>query len=59
VLDHAFATRIATCAGLRNRIVHEYHEVDPSKVFEALQSAIADVPEYVARIHAFLTNGPR
>lgn len=54
VLDGAFATRIAGSAGLRNRIIHEYDEIDPGKVFDALQSAIADVPQYVERVNAFI-----
>lgn len=56
VLDREFATRIARCAGLRNRIVHEYDDVDPSKVFDALQSAIADIPVYVARVNDFVAS---
>lgn len=27
-LDREFASRIAVCAGLRNRIVHEYNELE-------------------------------
>jgi uncharacterized protein YutE (UPF0331/DUF86 family) len=55
VLDREFASRIAGSAGLRNRIVHEYDEIDPAKVFDALQSAVTDVPHYVERVTAFLT----
>jgi uncharacterized protein YutE (UPF0331/DUF86 family) len=55
VLDREFSTRIARCAGLRNRIVHEYDEVDPEKVFDALQSAIADIPAYVERVNDFVS----
>jgi len=54
ILTPAFASRIATCAGLRNRIVHEYDEIDPERVHEALQSAVKDIPEYLALIHQHL-----
>ncbi len=50
ILDHDFAGRIAACAGLRNRIVHEYNELDPRKVHEALQAALHDIPVYLRRV---------
>lgn len=59
VCDREFAVRVAACAGLRNRIVHEYDEIDPAKVFEALQTAITDVPIYLDRVTAFLAGPPR
>lgn len=59
ILSPAFASRIATCAGLRNRIVHEYDEIDPAKVHEALQSAVREIPEYLALIHQYLQGLPR
>ena len=55
VLDREFALRIARCAGLRNRIVHEYDDLDPSKVFDALQTAMEDIPQYLARVNDFIT----
>ena len=50
VYDVEFARRVAACAGLRNRIVHEYDEVDPRKVHEALGTAIQDVSAYLRAI---------
>ena len=52
MLDQAFAKRIAACAGLRNRITHEYEAIDPARVHEALQSAVRDIPEYLKRLAA-------
>jgi uncharacterized protein YutE (UPF0331/DUF86 family) len=52
MLDQAFAKRIAACAGLRNRITHEYEAIDPARVHEALQSAVRDIPEYLKRLSA-------
>ncbi|MGH7320240.1 MAG: type VII toxin-antitoxin system HepT family RNase toxin [Candidatus Rokuibacteriota bacterium] len=54
IVDLEFAIRIAACAGLRNRIVHEYNELDPRKVYEALQSALRDIPAYLQRINEYL-----
>lgn len=58
VVEHEFARRLASCAGLRNRLVHEYDELDPSRVHEALQAAVRDVPEYLRRVSDFLERHP-
>ncbi len=54
VLDASFARRIAVCAGLRNRIAHEYDDIDPVKLHEALQDAARDLPVYIKHITAFI-----
>ncbi|MCI0548877.1 MAG: DUF86 domain-containing protein [Candidatus Rokubacteria bacterium] len=54
VLAPAFASQIAACAGLRNRLVHEYDEVDPRRVYEGLQAAVRDIPEYLRRVQAHI-----
>ncbi|RPI07339.1 MAG: DUF86 domain-containing protein [Zetaproteobacteria bacterium] len=59
ILSHDLAQRIAACAGLRNRIVQEYDEIDPAKIHEALQTATRDVPQYLARVHAHIDGLPR
>ena len=59
VLERDFATRIAGSAGLRNRIVHEYDEIDPARVHEALQSAVTDIPAYLRRINDYVGRAPR
>jgi uncharacterized protein YutE (UPF0331/DUF86 family) len=41
VLPPAFAKRIAASAGLRNRLVHEYDEIDPERVYAGLQPPCA------------------
>lgn len=54
VVDRDFAARIARAAGLRNRLVHDYDDLDQHRVFDALQAAAVDVPRYVAAVHAHL-----
>ncbi len=53
-LDAGFARRLAPCAGLRNRIVHVYDDLDPGRVYDSLRSAVADVPPYLTAIRSFL-----
>jgi uncharacterized protein YutE (UPF0331/DUF86 family) len=54
ILPPAFASQIAACAGLRNRLVHEYDAIEPSLVYAGLQAALRDIPEYLQRINAHL-----
>lgn len=49
-----FAARLAPCAGLRNRIVHAYDDLDPGRVYDALGAALIDFPTYLAAIRRFL-----
>jgi uncharacterized protein YutE (UPF0331/DUF86 family) len=54
VLSPGFASQIAACAGLRSRLVHEYDEIDPRRVYEGLRAAVRDIPEYLQRVHEHL-----
>jgi uncharacterized protein YutE (UPF0331/DUF86 family) len=54
VLPVDFAEQIAPCAGLRNRIVHEYDELDTKKVYEGMLSAVKDVPRFLRYISDFV-----
>jgi uncharacterized protein YutE (UPF0331/DUF86 family) len=49
-----FGLRIAASAGLRNRIAHEYDEIDPQRLFEAVRQSTLDVPQYMRFVHAWL-----
>jgi len=54
ILPHDLTQTIAACAGLRNRIVHEYDEIDPARIHEALQTAARDVPQYLTHLHEYM-----
>jgi len=53
-LDGNFARRLAPCAGLRNRIIHAYDDLDAGRVYDSLRDAVADLPAYLAGIRSFL-----
>jgi len=57
VLPAAFAAQIAACAGLRNRLVHEYDDIDAERVHEAAAAAVRDIPEYAKHVQRFLKQG--
>jgi uncharacterized protein YutE (UPF0331/DUF86 family) len=53
--DPEFARRIASSAGLRNRITHEYDEIDGARLHEAIAAASIDIPRYVRHVIDFVT----
>ena len=54
VYDAEFGQRIAACTGLRNRIVHEYDEIDPHRVHEAIEAALRDVAAYLRAVQEYV-----
>jgi len=54
VLDPEFARQIARSAGLRNRLVHGYDDLDHRLVFAALGTALNDLPRFLAAVNARL-----
>jgi len=58
VLTKPFAEEIALSAGLRNRLVHEYEEIDAKKVYKALQVAVLQIPVYLDAVRQFVEKLP-
>ena len=54
VLPAEFSRTIAQAAGLRNRIVHEYDDIDAMKVYEAIQEALKDIPRYLEFVNRYI-----
>ena len=54
VLPADFARDVASAAGLRNRIAHEYDEIDETEVLAAVQRALKDVPAYLQHVQRFV-----
>lgn len=54
VLKVEKARDLAQYAGLRNRLAHEYNEIDRSKVFERLQNIRQDVMDYFKAVKKFI-----
>jgi uncharacterized protein YutE (UPF0331/DUF86 family) len=59
VLPAELARSIAQSAGLRNRIVHEYDEIDEAKVHDALAQALQETPRYLDHVHRFVQGGAK
>ncbi|NEP19930.1 MAG: DUF86 domain-containing protein, partial [Leptolyngbya sp. SIO4C1] len=54
ILDLEFAQELAQASGLRNRLVHQYEEIDNSIVFQAIQEALNQFPAYIRQIMTYL-----
>ena len=46
ILPEEFARRISKSAGFRNRVIHEYNDIDKVLVFETIDDAIRDYAKY-------------
>ncbi len=58
LISRDLAIRVAACAGLHNRIAHEYDEIDPVLIFAGLSSAVTDIPQYMHQIERYVSSLP-
>jgi uncharacterized protein YutE (UPF0331/DUF86 family) len=58
VMTAEVAKEMAMAAGLRNRIVHEYDDIDPERLYEALPIAARRIPLYLDHVQRFLEKLP-
>lgn len=56
ILEQNFAKKIAPSAGLRNRLVHEYEEIDDKIVYKSIQKTIKSYKKYIRKIENHLKN---
>lgn len=54
VVPVALAERLAPAAGLRNRLVHEYDDIDDEIVLKAVSEARQSLAEYVAAVERYV-----
>ena len=54
VIGEDLADRLAPAAGLRNRLVHEYEDLDDAIVLEAVGDAIDQFPRYAQQVERYL-----
>lgn len=54
VITPELARKIAPSSGLRNRLVHEYDEIDPREVFKSISFALQQYPLYVRQVSSYL-----
>ena len=54
VIDRELAKKLAPSAGMRNRLVHEYEEIDDKIVYENIPEAIVMYNKYITQVEAYL-----
>lgn len=57
-LPEEFIVQIAESAGFRNRIIHEYNQIDKNPVYQTVGQAIDQYATYCKYILAFLDEQP-
>lgn len=54
-IPRALAQRLTPCAGLRNRLVHEYDDINDEIVLKAVSEARQSLRDYVAAVERYVT----
>ncbi len=55
VITEEFAKEIAKAAGLRNALAHEYDDIDQKQIYEAITSALTQIPQYLQAVLRFIS----
>lgn len=59
VIPPALARALAPATSLRNRLVHEYDDLDDAKVHASIAKAVRLLPQFVAAIERYLEDEAR
>jgi uncharacterized protein YutE (UPF0331/DUF86 family) len=54
IISLDLANQLAPSTGLRNRLVHEYDDIDPLLVFQSIAFALKFYPQYIQQIQVYL-----
>lgn len=54
IIPPELGRQLAPSAGLRNRLVHEYDDIDSNQVFKAINFALQQYPLYVQQVNFYL-----
>lgn len=54
LITRELAAELAQSAGMGNRLVHQYEDIDNSLVFAAIPKALEQYPLYIQQITAYL-----
>lgn len=55
VITQSLAEEMASSAGLRNALAHEYDSIDDGMVYKSIKTALAQTPKYLKVILEFIT----
>lgn len=50
VFNNAFIEKLVEMAGLRNRLVHVYMDVDPKQIYQFIVKDLSDLEEFIKQI---------
>ncbi|MBU0569549.1 DUF86 domain-containing protein [Patescibacteria group bacterium] len=53
VVGRKFAEKIASAAGLRNALAHDYDELDQSQIYASIKTSLDQIPRYLQKIFEY------
>jgi len=56
ILPSDFALRLAPCTGMRNRLVHEYDQINDRIVFDSIPKLLEMVDQYINYLRDYIEN---
>lgn len=54
IISQTLAIELAPSTGLRNRLVHEYDDIDSVIVYQSIQFALQLYPQYIQHVQTYL-----
>ena len=54
IFSYKFSKKLAQLAGLRNRLAHEYDDIDEKKVYQAIKELFSDLSKYLKAVEKFI-----
>ncbi|MEW6040777.1 MAG: HepT-like ribonuclease domain-containing protein, partial [Elusimicrobiota bacterium] len=54
IVPAVLAEKLASLAGIRNRLAHEYNDIDEKLIYEAVKFCFTDFPKYLEYVNTFI-----
>lgn len=54
IFSYDFGRCVARFSGLRNRLAHEYDEIDEKKIYKEVKNIFKELPKYLRAVERFL-----
>ena len=59
IFSYDFGRRIARFSGLRNRLAHEYDEIDENKICKEVKNIFKELPQYLRAVEKFINKSQK
>lgn len=59
IFSYDFGRRLARFSGLRNRLAHEYDEIDENKIYKEIKNIFKELPQYLREVEKFVNKSQK